>query len=811
MLAGRAVVAAVFALVAYLSAPTGRRPGVVTVVFGALGAFLADRPLPWSAAALIAFLTVDSYRRSSSPGKTPGRLVVLLALRFLALALTMITIVRPALLVRSDDSVPSVLLLAVDYSRSMTIKDEFNNQTRWQAVQSTLQRCENIIQRLQDERQISVVTVGFAHRLVDGLENLTPSGPSSDYGGMLAQLWERFGQQPDLRGLLIVGDGADNGRRFQAALEARRFRAVRCPIHGFVVGQPVELDRRRDIAITEMSVEPNPAYIKGRMVFRAVIDAVGFENAEIEPRLRLNGELVALENVAINGISALPKPRLTQSTGNELTIEITAPEKPGEYRVSLEIPSLPGESSTVNNEVVTFATVSKEGVSVLLVAPLDEETKFLRRALAADPRIRLFELTRQTDTPRTVEGEPLNFQRQAYDVMILRNVSPRRLSGGDASVLEAIRQQVVDNGMGLMMMGGFDSFGGSPETQSVGAWSRTPIASLLPVEVDKVSGHVDSRRDGVSIGLYPTPDGENHFLLRLDGGKKTWERLHDTANRGVNLLGMNRLGAIKPTATLLATAQPQRADLPLMAAHSAGRGRVLAFAGDTTYLWRLFGLPESTEGVQIHQRFWKQTVLWLAQQENTEGYVWAKLDFRRLPTGQRQGFSVGIRGKSGLPLQGGEFKAKVVGPGDSEQVVPIRREGDAERGEFWQTVQPGEYRVQVTGRATDADGNSVEGQAEARFVVYEDDREMLQTAADPDFLAKLSAEAGGPSVVHRLDELPDFLQRLREAAPTNDLARPERYPDWRQPKLTAFLPLWLILLTLVLASEWALRRLWGMA
>src|SRR6266511_1688172 len=80
----------------------------------------------------------------------------------------------------------------------------------------------------------------------------------------------------------------------------------------------------------------------------------------------------------------------------------------------------------------SFVTVSKEGVSVLLVGPVDEETKYISQVLSVDPRFHLYETTRQTDAPPAGnELELFQFDRQAYDVIILRNVSARRLSAGN--------------------------------------------------------------------------------------------------------------------------------------------------------------------------------------------------------------------------------------------------------------------------------------------------------------------------------------------------------------------------------------------
>src|SRR5262249_2155516 len=203
--------------------------------------------------------------------------------------LTMITLVRPMVLVRTDDKVPSVLIILVDYSKSMTFKDAPNNQSRYEAVQKTLAGCQPIFQRLQDENQITVVTLGFADRVVDWDQNVAPDGPSTDVGGAIVTAYQRFGNEPNLRGLLLITAGADKGRRYSAAAEARKFRAAQCTVNCFGIGDTTRPDRDKDIAITNLVVEPSPVFIKGRMTFRATVDAVGYENAEIEPEILIEG------------------------------------------------------------------------------------------------------------------------------------------------------------------------------------------------------------------------------------------------------------------------------------------------------------------------------------------------------------------------------------------------------------------------------------------------------------------------------------------------------------------------------------------
>src|SRR5207249_2953797 len=81
--------------------------------------------------------------------------------------------------------------------------------------------------------------------------------------------------------------------------------------------------------------------------------------------------------------------------------------------------------------------------------------------------------------------------------------------------------------------------------------------------------------------------------------------------------------------------------------------------GDSTWkAWR--GNPEAADG---YRRFWKQLVLWVAQQQDGADQLWINLDKRRLNAGTVDilGFTFGLRGKSG-ELPKAQFTAKIVGP-----------------------------------------------------------------------------------------------------------------------------------------------------
>ena len=90
-----------------------------------------------AAAAVVVAITVWTYlgvRRSSS-----RRLFIVLGLRLLALAVTVLLMLRPSIAREEESAVdPSRLFILVDVSKSMSVADEFNNVTRLKRVQDLL-------------------------------------------------------------------------------------------------------------------------------------------------------------------------------------------------------------------------------------------------------------------------------------------------------------------------------------------------------------------------------------------------------------------------------------------------------------------------------------------------------------------------------------------------------------------------------------------------------------------------------------------------------------------------------------------------
>ena len=230
-------------------------------------------------------------------------------------------------------------------------------------------------------------------------------------------------------------------------------------------------------------------------------------------------------------------------------------------------------------------------------------------------------------------------------------------------------------------------------------------------------------------------------------------------------------------------------------AGQSGDGRVLAFAGDSTWHWQMGGFGEA------HRRFWRQCVLWLAKKdEQTEGRVWIRLAGRRVVRGGRVEFNVGAENAQGEPNRTAQFDVAVQTPGGDAEPVRAAKTGADWSATFRQTAKPGDYRITVKAR----DGNAELGTAEARFLVPNQDLELDRPAAEPGLMAQLAEttkSAGGAALAP--EELPELLKRLAEKPPElkqEVIAKVTYWDTW---------PFFLIFVGL-LGTEWFLRKRWGL-
>jgi uncharacterized membrane protein len=735
-----------------------------------------------AALVLLALLVVGPGR-----GKVGRRRrLALVGVRLAVVVLVVLAMLRPTLVYTQTEKEAATLVVLADGSRSMTVPDEIGGRTRWEAQLRTLAEARSALAELAEDLEIAAFTFDAEARpakVVDGRIRLPeePDGEETAIGAVLEDVLRgQAGKR--LLGIVLLSDGAQRARPPRDLLPqmaASRLNPLGFPLFTIRFGKSRGLGQAQDVAVKDLLANPR-VFVKTELTVTGQIRVDGYVNREIPVQLLVETSSGRMETVDQQNVKV-------RADGELIPVKFTyVPQLPGEYKISLEAIQQPGELVRTNNRLSTFVNVLKGGLNVLYLEsfPPRNEQNFLRRALDAsrDIRVELMHVN-----PRRPENRPADlderFKPGKFEVYILGNLDASVFLPGELDDLA----DSVSKGAGLMMIGGVDSFG-------PGGYAETPLANVLPVKMSRFErqGLDDEISEDLHLPgplkMMPTPISAARFPMMLGADQQAseavWAELPPL--RDANRF---RLEAVKSGAEVLARAG---SDQPLLVGHAYGDGRVLAFAGDSTWQWAMQGHQSA------HSRFWRQVVLWLARKdESLEGTVWIKLAQRRFLPGQAVEFSAGAQSPSGGPVEDADYRAEIVLPGGSVQELQLVRGEDEMSGSFQPTEASGDYAIRVT---ASKEGQLL-GSTESRFLVVEQDLELDHAAADATLLESLAAMTGGRSLVP--EELSNLIERLAEDTESLKVRTETKKSLWDT---------WGFFLVLVglLAAEWYLRKRWGL-
>lgn len=736
--------------------------------------------------ALAAIVLVALLWFGPASGKlTPGRRRVLAALRLLVILLIALAMLRPTIVRTKTTKQSASLIVLVDRSRSMLVTDAVGKKSRWEALKTALADSLPALDNLAKDLEIKV------YEFDSGLQKLDyqpkqlkldeqPAGDQSAIGAAIEEAVKAEAGKR-LSGVVLLSDGAQRAyppNDVPPQLAARRLADLGCRLFVIPLGQARGPGQARDAAIEDL-LAAERVFVKNQLPVAGTVRLEGLENQKIAVQLLVETIPGKMEPVATRQIEA-------RQDGEQLPVELVyVPKTPGEFKVTLKAAEQPGELVTTNNEMSTFVTVLKGGVNVLyLDGSLSAEQKFLRWSLDASPDIKLDYVHIRADRRETRPGDLAErFKPGKYDVYMIGDLDSDAFEKAELEQLRA----TIEQGAGLIMTGGLHSFG-------AGGYGETALADVLPVEI----GRLERQRFGEPIredlhlagktAMRPTNYGASQFLMLLAPANQK-EKNAEAWTRLAPLEGANRFAGLKKGANVLADSADAQ---PLLVASTFGNGRVLAFAGDSTWHWWMEGQETA------HKRFWRQVVLWLARKdESNEGQVWVRLDQRRHSPGSRVEFSAGAKTAEGEPIVDGAFEAEVVRPDGKRTPVTLRKQGDEMRGAFLDAQAAGDYTVIVKASRK----SELLGESKARFLVFEQDLELNNPAADVGALESLAAMTDGKSLAP--EQLTSLLEELKAGAKSLEVETQSKETLWdRWPFFLIFVG--------VLALEWVLRKRWGL-
>jgi uncharacterized membrane protein len=711
------------------------------------------------------------YFKLHAHTQPPGRLVIAL-LRGLALTLILFSLSRPLLEVTAPVPQAGMFAVLLDNSISMRLAHSGGGSRADFIRQQFATGSGGLLRDLQRKFDLRLFAFGARTSPITGVEALDFAAGDSDLSEALGFVEESLQGRP-LAGLLVISDGAMPASE---ALEARllSLRSKRIPLYSIGVGE-----RRypRDIEISRVSL-PGRVLNGSRVMADVSIRQQGYDDLPVELLVEDDSRILHKQQLRL-------KPGV-----QTLKIPLAATEA-GAHRIEFHIAPMAGEQITANNRRQAMLAVSDRKMRILYFEGEPRfELKFVRRAVADDENLGVSGLVRTADAkfyrvgiddPQQLRnGFPITRDELfSYDAIILGSVEMSLLS------LEQ-QQMIVDfvsqRGGGLLLLGGRHAF-------TEGGYRDSVLHALSPVVMPRDAEPEFSR----SIKIQPTDAAWVHpALLLADSSDKSIERWLTLPPLTI----VNPIRELKPGATLLlqSSANEQGDRYVAMAWHRYGRGKVIAFPVQNSWIWQMHIDIDLDD--QSHELLWRQLLRWLV--ESVPPRLSLALSSQALHAGGTLELRSEVRKADFTPPREARVQAIVTAPNGNEQVMPLAPQSST-AGVYTANLrlaQAGDYLLRVEAE----DGERVMRSAETRLRVSPEGDEYFHSELNETRLRQLARETGG-----RYFAAQDS-GRLADAVDENLPAARAllRYELWDMPAL-------FLLLVLLLCAEWGYRRRRGLA
>jgi uncharacterized membrane protein len=727
-------------------------------------------------AVLILAAVWASYRKTTLQ-LSRGFKMALMVFKLGVMALLLLALLEPILTVSTVVPQKSSLVVLLDDSKSMSIKDAPHQSSRLSYAARLLGEAAQPGLLSELGKNFKLQTFKFASEVefLRDVNGASGQGAASDLGKSL-RFAADLADQSALAGVVLLTDGANNGE--DDPLEtAALLKNKNAPL--YVVG--IGSEQAEDIEISKVTA--NHSAIENSVVeISALIKNKNMSDQLIELELREEGAIVKKQSEKLQGAST----RVTMKF---------SPSRRGFVRYTLNAIAKANEAIKENNSKSFLIDHRSRQARVLYVEGYPRaEFKYLRRAFHGDESIELVSLLRTGADKfyrqgiRNQEELSAGYPKSKkdlfkYDAVIFGSIEADFFSKEE---LQNTLDFVAQRGGGFLMLGGFNSF-------AAGGYAHTEIAELLPAELPNQNSGLNSEsafKDRFKLVL--TPEGLAHPIMQLSAvetdNAALWQNLPE-------LEGYNPLGRAKPGATILAVHPLSEFQDPkiVLALQRYGSGRSMVFATSSSWHWQM-SMPHQDLS---HERFWRQMLRWLAL--TSPRPIEAHTDKESYAPYEQVTLKVEVRDSTYQYIEDAAVKATITTPSGKLVDVPFNwaSNGKVEYIGSFQTDELGLYLVEVS--AYSAKGELL-GKTQSGFFVEESKAEFTNAQLQSGLLKRL-AEISGGKYYHQ-DQAKTLADEI--SVRESSYSKLVEYDLWD-------MPLVFLLAVAILAIEWYIRRSKGLS
>lgn len=705
--------------------------------------------------------------------------LLLYVLRLAAIVIVLLLLFRPVLSFQRDVIQRRGVVFLIDRSASMSVTDDGAGGSR---LENAMDRVAAWWRKLSTSFDPLLIAFADTPEFLEGLDSLATlhaDGEATSLSRALtAAAQTKIARNPEA--VFLLSDGIHNGAGDPALLAQH----LGVPVYAVGVGNVLR-DRAsyHDIRLTGVDV-PEQMAVKNRARIRGYVEAIGYSGRVVTALLEEDQQEVARQEVVLDDVEG----------SQEMTFEFL-PQSKGLHTYTIRIPPLADEKIPQNNARSASALVADARIRVLYVEGTlrAEYGALVGRFLSKDPNVEFCSLIQTRPNVflhrSNMEGLELSSipsdaeTMNRFDVFILGDLDSSYLQPEQVELL----QQRVEQGAGLLMLGGYHSLG-------PGGYGTNPLGAILPVlPGDREIGQITE-----PFQMELTPDGRRHPIF-ANIIQFFPSAVGEAEITGLPPLeGCVRVAGARPSATVLAihpTVQTSRGQpMPVLATQPVGDGRTAVFTGDTTRNWHQTMRTLDRETPFL--RFWGQMVRWLAgrdDQVETEAGISATTDKAYYEPGGLVTIRSVVRGEEGEAADSANVTAVIHDPRGRSETIQLGPTGGP-AGNYQATFEPevsGRYEIQVSAAVDDQQLDAEPLQID----VGRPDLEFDRLDLDEQMLVNIAQQSGGRYAhISTADRLIDWLIERQQ----------KRRVQWEVPLYWP--PVLWVLFVAVVTLEWSLRR-----
>jgi uncharacterized membrane protein len=477
----------------------------------------------------------------------------------------------------------------------------------------------------------------------------------------------------------------------------------------------------------------------------------------------------------------------------ELNVESPAERGPRDYR--LRIDPLEGELSALNNVRIFSVEIGRDKLPVLLFAQeVDWDFGTVRRELARDPSLALTTLYRISEDRFVIqdsrqEGDQVLEAGFPTEKKILDLYKCIILGSFPASQWQPAQMQTL---LEYVRQGGAVIFLGGSSSYASGGYGNTALEPLFPWRLDSGGRELRTGQFAVNVPVAAT----NHRIVS-EMAKSL------TRDSGPKIQSLNSTGPLRSGAVALLETNAGGSSTPVVALQHYGQGYSMAIATDTLWKW-----PKASQALKdAFSQFWRQAVRNVSQWQEGERFLSVRWDQPRYRPGERATATSAWRdGTGGQVHLKATLRAGRASSHDPSQASGDARPTKSEQPRCWTSRElgsengspsmvfrtRGEYVFEVKAFVGEKLLESYEKTLRVGPVL----NEGAKLEVDHAFLDYLATQSGG--AYFREGDFSKLIETLRGRVVEQAVAM--------DVPLVQHNYVYIIVLLLILACEWTLRR-----